>query len=231
MPESSTSVPSLFGVLLKKYDDNYGWIKALKADLAWLALSGKCEYNHCDMQEVEHYVAQNNKEFIKLVRLYASSQFANLDVPLNFPKYAEPSTVSLKCDVCQKSFDTVQKLNLHKFKAHNIKDPIYRYINGTHCIVCMREFHTRTRLINHVRYRSHVCRTNLLLGGPLISWSQVEELDYEDQAFKRDLHSKGARAHHVVAPAFRLQGPIPALLIDNDCVSNHHLLGVGHNYG
>ena len=98
--------------------------------------------------------------------------------------------------------------------------------------VCLRFFHNRVRVLNHIKYRSSVCRLNLTLAGPLISEEQAEVLDEGCREQKRILYAKGLRAHSATDPCFRLCGPIPLpLIIDGSKHSKIcHILGFGHNH-
>ncbi len=73
--------------------------------------------------------------------------------------------------------------------------------------MCMLYFHNRIRVLNHVKYRSHVCRVNLLLGGPVLSPPEAIAMDEEARELRRSLYAKGLRAHSATAPVFRLTGP------------------------
>ena len=80
-------------------------------------------------------------------------------------------------------------------------------------------------VINHVRYRSQVCKTNTILGGPLISEQQADDIDKELQKQNRALRVSSHRRHSAKEPAFRLQGSLIKIVCPNP--SNHHILGVG----
>ncbi len=94
-------------------------------------------------------------------------------------------------------------------------------------------FHNRVRLLNHLKYRSTVCRLNLMMSGPLISVEQADVLDEGCRDLRRRRYAAGLRAHSVCAePCFRLCGPLPLpLIIDGSKHTNNcHMLGFGRNY-
>ena len=62
---------------------------------------------------------------------------------------------------------------LHSFSKHGFKSLLRKYVLLTHCLVCLREFHTRENCLNHIRYRSKICRSNLLMRGPWVLISHV----------------------------------------------------------
>ena len=72
---------------------------------------------------------------------------------------AEPAPSEFVCHLCQSSFDTYQALCSHKWVHHSHKNPIRRKLSGTVCLSCRKDFHTRTKLLNHVAYRVQSCKT------------------------------------------------------------------------
>ena len=79
-----------------------------------------------------------------------------------------------------------------------------------------------------------MCRTNLLLNGPIVDMRTAKELDFADRERKRLLYSVGAKPHVATFPVFRLCGPLPPCM----CISsdkypfsiNSHTLGFGRRH-
>ena len=145
---------------------------------------------------------------------------------------APPLFLNSLCNICNKSFASYQRLALHRKIKHGIRDPVDCLVDTVFCPVCMKFFHNRVRVLNHIKYRSSVCRLNLTLAGPLISEEQAEVLDEGCREQKRILYAKGLRAHSAAAPCFRLCGPLPLpLIVDGSKHSkNCHILGFGRNH-
>ncbi len=219
----------LLGFLRKLYSSNVWWISSLKSDFAWLSLCGQFNVPCDDLHALEAHIAPDPWRFKKTVCGYAGSEFANLDVPKVFSCFSVPSSSIHHCPRCAKTFDSIQKLNLHLFKAQGLKNPIRRLVSTSTCPICLTEFHTRTRILNHLRYRSHVCRCNLLIAGPLLS-VEADLLDFEEAVANRLLAQSGSRAHKAALPCIRVQGPLPAPILIADRHSSHHILGFGRNY-
>ena len=138
---------------------------------------------------------------------------------------------SFECSACSRRFDTRQKYSVHLFKVHHIKSIERKYVNTTHCPICMIEFWTRERILNHLRYKSQVCRQNLLLRGPLLSDCEADSLDRDELVDSiRPLSVQLLRRHHTLKPCFRLPGPLPHTIIDPATTSDHHSLGIGRQY-
>ena len=107
----------------------------------------------------------NQKTFFKGVRLFCRSPFANLVMDAHSTPTAKASP-DIRCDLCNATFDSSQQLGIHRFNVHSVKPEWGRFADSTHCIVCLREFHTKERVLNHIRYRSVVCRTNHIARAP-----------------------------------------------------------------
>jgi len=106
--------------------------------------------------------------------------------------------------------------------------PLHRHRNVPYANLV--EFHTRERIVNHIRYRSSVCRTNLMMRPPILSIEQANLLDADASGQLAVLRQARRRRHAVDIPCFRLVGPLPPVVIDPDCSSSHHALGRGRNY-
>ena len=133
------------------------------------------------------------------------------------------------CPECGKQYKSFQGLQLHRFKTHGVKNIYRRYVvESPHCTVCMKYFWTRERAVNHIRYRSKVCRNMLMLQQPFLSEEAANELDDAAKLKCNDLGKKGLRRHHAVEPCFRLSGPLIPIIQLNP--SGHHPLGRGHNH-
>jgi hypothetical protein len=99
-----------------------------------------------------------------------------------------------------------------------------------HCVVCLKMFWDRERVINHLRYRSKPCRDWHLQHTPHLSQNEADEIDASLAQHNRALQSGGQRRHKATKPCLQLQGPLPNLQIDANVQSSHHRLGKGHNY-
>ena len=65
---------------------------------------------------------------------------------------------------------------MHKYKVHGIKRFERRLIDVTHCPVCLLEFWSRERVINHLCDKSDTCRNHLLLRAVPMSVEDADEL-------------------------------------------------------
>ena len=133
----------------------------------------------------------------------------------------------------RRAFSPVLRLAPHRKIKHGARDPVYLLVGSVHCPVCMVYFHNRVRVLNHLKYRSTVCRLNLKMSGPVINVEQADELDEGCRELRRSRYAAGLRAHAACAePCFRLCGPLPLpLIIDGNKHTNKcNVLGFGPNY-
>ena len=223
---------NLYSIVLAQNGSGYGkgWAHAIKSDLAWLCQSE--DYVSCkgfDVGQWYRHLVHNDihKSFSK-IRKFCKSPWANI-----VAQWANTPTLStfaqpIVCPVCSSTSKSLQAHSVHLARKHNIKSSLRRYVDSPVCNVCMVDFVSRERCLNHVRYRSKVCKINALLRGPCISQVEATALDEQEAEANRKLYAGGKRRHHVSAPCFRVQGPLLPIL--NIHHSAHSELGYGHNY-
>ena len=103
---------------------------------------------------------------------------------------------------------TVQELAAHNCKKHKIHCAVRPYLRGTVCYACLKDSHTRAKLLNHVGYRSPKCRAYVTSCTP-IDASIVFKLDNEDFALSSILRAKGKSILFHDLPSIRVPGAHP----------------------
>lgn len=212
---------------------NKGWIAALNNDCKWFSLCSNAP-KIGSIQEFLELDPAVFPQFIKCLRKFAKSPFANLDAQLCYPELiVNPSNSEFMCVKCHSVKATRQACNLHMFKCFGYKDPIRKYVpeDSVTCDVCLVRFWTRERLLNHLRYRSSVCYHNYILRGPQINSIQADDIDLNLRSLNSKLYKSGHRRHYCESRAIREHGPLlPIILPFGSQYSAHHPLGKGHNY-
>ena len=135
-----------------------------------------------------------------------------------------------ECHVCNKMFMSKQKCALHQFKVHGIRSIERRYIVDDSCPICLVKFWSRTRVLNHLKYRSKICQENLLIRPPLISEEEASILDEAERAAIAARAKKGLKPAHAAKPCVQMFGPLVQVVSDPSTASGHHPLGRGRNY-
>ncbi len=127
--------PLLMEILHSMYDFNYGWVADLRHDLFWLSLSGNLPFNCNDLHAAEAFAA-TGKSFSTIVRKFAISKFANLDIPVSFPKFQEPICAPAQCPECLMDFSSAQRMLAHRSRKHDYISPLHTYVKDVFCPIC-----------------------------------------------------------------------------------------------
>ena len=110
----------------------------------------------------------------KRIKKLCSSPFANIssqwsNIPAGVPGNFDCPT----CEVCNGTFASTQKLSVHRFRKHGLKHQARRHIDTTFCTVCLKEFWSRARAVNHVLDRFKVCLHKLVLKPMCLTEAQI----------------------------------------------------------
>ena len=151
-----------------------------------------------------------------------------------FPELNPPSSDPHVCPDCGTFFASLQKMAVHRNRRHKYTHPLHAYVCFTVCPICLLQFHNRTRLLNHLKYRSSVCLANVLINGPILSEVEARQLDEDERSENRELYSKGLRPHTAIKPVYRMCGPLPPFVEAHNCevsrTHNCHVLGYGRRH-
>ena len=173
------------------------------------------------MPQWVNYITTYQQSFRVAVRDAMLTTFSLLRyVPQHIIEHNEISHVicpqRFKCTLCDFKAPTMQQLQLHMFKTHNWLHPSQYYIDAdcTMCSICMMQFHTRVRLIEHLRYkgRRRHCLDNIYIYIYIVReclQSQDEhDIIARDAEKPRALARSGYRRTKAQAPAYRICGPL-----------------------
>jgi hypothetical protein len=210
-----------------------GWSCQVWKDLRWLALSDKFgDIASGGFKGWLSYAKACPKFFKREVKRFARLRIANIEHGSSGKPAVDNAVPSHACDLCEKSFASFQQLSLHRFKLHGAKNCWRLYVGeDTHCRVCLKLFWNRERLINHIRYRSSICKYNVQFRGFRCSEEEAVLIDQRLSAEYVRLYGSGKRRHTVQEPVIRLQGPmLPVMIPEGSKTSPHHILGFGHNH-
>jgi hypothetical protein len=224
--------PPLLALVLESSALSGSWGEEVQRDLKWLELDPA--FTSCKMFSFAQWqsaIIENPKAFKKRVNKYARTRIANVPNHESVTKNdGTKSGTDLSCVYCEYQCMTLQQLNLHMFKKHQVKNMWRHYVGDlTYCRICMKQFHTRERLLNHVRYKSKVCRVNMLLHGPICD--EINSTEHDQQCTEANvlLQQQSRRRAHAVDPVVQLTGPSMILGVDEH-QSGQRRLGNGHNY-
>ena len=106
------------------------------------------------------------------------------------------------CYVCGTDFLTKRALQTHTSKAHGYTNPLRMRMRTSKCECCKWEFHTRLRLLEHLRKNGNrpdaptQCHAHYINNVPLLTQAQFRKNSAEDQALRAKLLRQGLRPIH-----------------------------------
>ena len=194
----------------------------------WLCqLKNADRHEYSLVQWIELFSSDPTKWF-RSVRKFCKSPYANIVSQWADSLQLKVISDPIECQLCGEIKMSYQAYSVHMSRCHTVKSKYRMYVDGHVCKVCLVNFGTRERCINHVRYRSKVCKFNYLLRGPVMSEIDASLMDALDHEDNRKLYATGKRRHQALCPCVRAHGPLRPLI--NERSSSHHALGFGHNY-
>ena len=95
------------------------------------------------------------------------------------------------------------------------------YAHGTACPACLKEFHTRERLVCHLKVAGRCWEAVTVLVPPLAP-EEVVRLDVESAQVQRANRRAGMHDRKAHLPAYRIPGPLPEMPFQELCLLCRH---------
>ena len=73
-------------------------------------------------------------------------------------KECKVDVMRVSCPECSMCFRNAQEMSIHRFRKHNVKNSLRSLIGGTVCVCCLKQFHTRFKILSHISQASKKCR-------------------------------------------------------------------------
>lgn len=186
------------------------WMKAIAADLQWLA---------ANTHEFEHWIglalherAQDAATHPKATRRRLNLVAANAEYSL---KSRWATTAALKaigesfpCRHCDRIFCTRQALAVHTHRAHGFCSDIRRKVDTHHCVACMQLLGSIERVVCHLREKSSRCMATYIASIPDLEDDAMHHIHGVAADEVRVLAKAGRKRHFAADPAIRLCGPL-----------------------
>ena len=96
-----------------------------------------------------------------------------------------------RCEVCDDVFDTPAALAVHQQKRHGLRIAMRRFAIDSCCRACGRWYHTRSRLLRHLRVGNTECWVWHCRRYIPMTVEEAEEKDNEDRKKGVAMHQKG----------------------------------------
>ena len=104
----------------------------------------------------------------------------------------------------------IKKLPQHRQIQHGVKNIMRSHVSVTHCIQCLREFWTRSRLLHHLNSgKSNRCKQYVQARSLPITNEERDNLDLEESERVRLNRKKGLTCTTMERPWQRRIGCIP----------------------
>ena len=113
------------------------------------------------------------------------------------------------CGICELAFTSHQEASAHRFKKHGVKSTLRAKILLTHCLYCCKEFHTRTKVHNHIAYRSKLCASYYNHAIKDLDETLIAKLEKEETARVKSIVAQGHSKLYHPLPCVRIIGPVP----------------------
>jgi len=126
-------------------------------------------------------------------------------VPVIQPDVPKP----FSCGICSDVFTSHQEAAAHRFKKHGVKSPLRSKIQDTYCYYCMKQFHTRTKVHNHIAYRSKLCASYYNHAIEDLDQNLINALEKEESARVKSIVALGHSKLYHPLPCVRIIGPVP----------------------
>jgi len=125
---------------------------------------------------------------------------------------ATKHAVTTPCPQCGKMF-SLRQLPGHMHRVHSYIHPARTFAaeDGV-CRACLQVFHTRPRLIHHLRGSSPKCFVVYQTYFDTLPHHLIQQLDEQDRSHAARCKKLGISKLHASRPAFRLHGPILATI-------------------
>ena len=209
------TAPSLLHRLAQATADiDDGFVQCVLIDMAWLYKAQDLQPQVADLTCIDSVVqmvksvtkAKWKSAVARAVRssVDARGKAASVDPYLTVKACEDGMHV---CPECSRGFACLSSLATHRYRKHQVKNPIRQYIFSEVCGCCMRTFHTRERMVYHAA-ASPRCRRYLLMLQPM-SYDQAEDLDRQSAKTQTDNRKAGHAERKAHSVAFRIVGPRP----------------------
>ena len=169
-----------------------------------------------------HFINDCPADFSRVIERVLFEYPDHTDV-YNLPPVPKAKPVLPKpfqCGICSDVFTSHQEAAAHRFKKHGVKSPLRSKIQDTHCYYCLKEFHTRTKVHNHVAYRSKFCMSYYEHAIDFCDPEIISKLESDETARVKTIVAKGHSKLYSPFPCGRVVGPVPPPPIS---VSTHFL--------
>jgi len=122
----------------------------------WKKLIKKGVAHACLQRENEDIAVQMHRRVANILHQHGWAP----ELPINKHKYQKQSQ-AFGCMQCRTTHASRAGESAHMFRRHGYRASARQLFDGTSCPHCLREYHTRAKVLAHLRH-AHVCRQSLI---------------------------------------------------------------------
>jgi uncharacterized C2H2 Zn-finger protein len=209
LPDPATLKLLVAGRMAKR-----SWLRAVEDDLAVLSLRSPL-FASLRGQAISAWVGvirTSPKLFLKSLQKAMCSDAMNAKDVWATTSRLRQVDMCITCPSCEKQFKDGHALQVHKMRVHGWLHEARRMLDSSFCTVCLKEFHSRTRVLAHVMAKSAVCRMNLALRPFRLSPEHAAMLDSDARVIDRVDTKSGWRRGTAHLACVQLAGPLLPVL-------------------
>ena len=196
--------------------DSSSWYALVKADLEVVAA---CTHKLSEMRGATMgawlaYFCRNGKKALLPIKEAFIGMTASQSSTVAAPQGI--ATFSWACDLCPTQFVTRQGMIAHQVR-HHLKLRVARaFVKDGRCPCCLRHFHTRTRLLDHLHKKSEICFLNVMLRLAPLTQREIEQADYVQWKSENDYRKRGLNKAHAESMVSQMFGPMQVIVVPKE---------------
>ena len=160
-------------------------------------------------EQVLQQIQPSPKAFFAKVKKASTKPEMNLVMQWSTTKKLRQTVQVHVCELCSRECKSQHDLALHLFNDHKVKSSICNYVgNETICAGCLQQYHSRTRLLGHLRDRSERCRVFYKLYSQFLTDDQIRPFEDEDALLAREFFKQGKSRYLAECPPVNAMGPL-----------------------
>ena len=208
-----TQTPGLRAIVQRSCSDSRGWAQQVLRDISVMQLASTKLENvqppHHDVQTWENIASKFQNSWKGLLKdaLPAMSVFLSRGNPQQEEKQEDthpPPQPQWMCAVCPATFKSKTAKAVHERHKHAILAPERYYARGSSCLSCQHDYHSRARLVIHLRMVPKCMSAMPLIAEPLTT-DEVLALDAADRPLARANRKAGLQTFFAHLPPFPLE--------------------------
>jgi hypothetical protein len=193
--------------------NDLSWLAQVQADLTWLVNASfssllPCVSPFCPTSWHNYY--KDGASFFDVTLWNACTLRHDLDNTKQEVNVVPPVSDEFICHICSKSYPTRFSLYGHLARTHKQRNQARLHIHHNQCPACLKQFHDRRSIIQHVLYGKHKKCHDLIIEN-IVPMTEHEciDLDREVDTTNKNMRIGVGPCAGTRVPCRRAAGPLP----------------------